>query len=76
MNRGRVGEERGGKDTDVCPLTVSRGVEWSSKGMDRCPLTTMPEETVTQSKMYGLYVLDVNGDPLTVKRITKNLSPT
>jgi hypothetical protein len=22
MNRGRVGEERGGKETDGCPLTV------------------------------------------------------
>jgi hypothetical protein len=23
MNRGRVGEERGGKETDRCPLTVT-----------------------------------------------------
>jgi hypothetical protein len=22
MNRGRVGEERGGKETDGCPLTI------------------------------------------------------
>jgi hypothetical protein len=22
MNRGRVGEERGGKETDRCPLTI------------------------------------------------------
>jgi hypothetical protein len=26
MNRGRVGEERGGKETDGCPLTHSTGV--------------------------------------------------
>jgi hypothetical protein len=24
MNRGRVGEERGGKETDRCPLTLQR----------------------------------------------------
>jgi hypothetical protein len=23
MNRGRVGEERGGKETDGCPLTIA-----------------------------------------------------
>jgi hypothetical protein len=23
MNKGRVGEERGGKETDRCPLTIS-----------------------------------------------------
>jgi hypothetical protein len=23
MNRGRVGEERGGKETDRCPLTIA-----------------------------------------------------
>jgi hypothetical protein len=30
MNKGRVGEERGGKETDRCPLTVNVGVisEW------------------------------------------------
>jgi hypothetical protein len=26
MNRGRVGEERGGKEIDGCPLTLPRGV--------------------------------------------------
>jgi hypothetical protein len=33
MNRWRVGEDRGSKETDGCPLTV--GPAW--KGASRCP---------------------------------------
>jgi hypothetical protein len=32
MNRGRVGEERGGKEMDICPLTVG----WYSWGIGGC----------------------------------------
>jgi hypothetical protein len=28
MNRGRVEDERGGKETDRCPLTVSKVMGW------------------------------------------------
>jgi hypothetical protein len=30
MNRGRVGEERGGKEMDGCPLTVAKTCSSSS----------------------------------------------
>jgi hypothetical protein len=32
MNKGRVGEERGGKKTDGCPLTL----KWSSLDIIHC----------------------------------------
>jgi hypothetical protein len=32
MNRGRVGEERGGKETDRCSLT-STGTFWTFEGL-------------------------------------------
>jgi hypothetical protein len=28
MNRGRVGEERRGKETDRCPLTLPKILDW------------------------------------------------
>jgi hypothetical protein len=31
MNRGRVGEERGGKETDGCPLTVTTSLLFGAK---------------------------------------------
>jgi hypothetical protein len=33
MNRGRVGEERGGKDMDRCPLTMPVGVQSPCEGV-------------------------------------------
>jgi hypothetical protein len=30
MNRGRVGEERGGKETDGCPLTVKQRIKMAA----------------------------------------------
>jgi hypothetical protein len=32
MNRGRVGEERGGKEMDRCRLTETFGLLWSTRG--------------------------------------------
>jgi hypothetical protein len=34
MNRGRVGEERGGKETDRCPLTELLNIEILMRGVD------------------------------------------
>jgi hypothetical protein len=40
MNRRRVGEDRGSKETDGCPLTNTGrvGEERGGKEMDGCPL--------------------------------------
>jgi hypothetical protein len=38
MDRGRVGEDRGSKETDGCPLTEGGGGR-RGKEMDRCLLT-------------------------------------
>jgi hypothetical protein len=40
MNRGRVGEERGGKETDGCPLTDMSGGRMSKgEWTERSPYT-------------------------------------
>jgi hypothetical protein len=40
MNRGRVGEERGGKETDGCPLT-------DTKSLTFCNTTHTPSDSTT-----------------------------
>jgi hypothetical protein len=37
MNKGRVGEERGGKETDRCPLTHVVGTYHGPDGLSRRP---------------------------------------
>jgi hypothetical protein len=42
MNRGRGGEERGGKETDGCPLTVTQTCRWNKSlllGVKEDPLS-------------------------------------
>jgi hypothetical protein len=41
MNRGRVGEERGGKEMDICPLTISSEA-CSSKALTPRGLASYP----------------------------------
>jgi hypothetical protein len=43
MNRGRVGEERGGKETDRCPLTVVFGLSMAAAGMTEVAAAGMTE---------------------------------